>query len=166
MFVSTFLDVVEVLLTELVERPANQKFGYKKFTNGFLSTVFQCVQYIIKNNNIDNFFLLESSFNNLCTPININFEHNNSKFNFDNLVEFELCLKIINNNFKVKKIELHKVSRDVTDFTEANHIESNFSNLMDTTYIITSYFSHSIDQATLTIGNSLQKKILTNVSKL
>ena len=121
---------------------------------------------IISNNNIDNFFLLESSFNNLCTPININFEHNNSKFNFDNLVEFELCLKIINNNFKVKKIELHKVSRDVTDFTEANHIESNFSNLMDTTYIITSYFSHSIDQATLTIGNSLQKKILTNVSKL
>ena len=52
-FVSTFLDVVEVLLTELVERPANQKYGLKKFTNGFLSTVFQCVQYTIKNNNTD-----------------------------------------------------------------------------------------------------------------
>jgi len=122
-------------------------------------------QVIINNSIADNFYLLDNT-KYLYTPISINPEHNESKFNFDNLLQFNYNLSIPNKQFTIKKIELYRISKDVDYFTEVNHIENNFEALMNISYYITLFVSHSIDQVTITQGSSIQKKILTNIAKV
>jgi len=172
------LDVYRTYGEDNRKTNSNNYIIWNYFTNGTnmfsRSTIDNFVLYydndsfnndsIIINNTISDNLNLFDEAPSINLSVSINFDHNISRFNFDNQSEFKMYMSIRRNIFDIIKIEYLKVSRDVTEFKEANHIESNFDTLMPVSYIIITYSSHNIDQVRSTSDNNLQPKVETNIS--